>query len=351
VFRSGRRPRVRTTLPEGPSPVITLDHITKTFPATRKHPAVTALHDVSVTVERGQVMGVVGPSGSGKSTLARIVNLLERPTAGTVVVDGLELTGLGRADLISARRRIGMIFQQFNLLDSRTSLGNVELPLQLAGVGRAERRARATELLERVGLQDKLHAHPAQLSGGQRQRVAIARALAPRPAVLLCDEATSALDPESTASVLGLVREVTDELGLTTVLITHEMEVVKRVCDAVTLLEGGRVVDAGALSEVVVRPHSPLATRLLPPTRVADTTDPVVEVTVGGAGGDAVVTDLIRRYAVDVAVVGGSVETLGGVRFGRLQLRVDGEPEEVRQALEWLAAVTAPRLHAVGEVA
>ncbi len=331
--------------------MITLDHITKIFPATRKHPPVTALDDVSVTVERGQVMGVVGPSGSGKSTLARIVNLLERPTSGTVVVDGLELTALGRADLISARRRIGMIFQQFNLLDSRTALGNVELPLELAGVGRAERRARAAELLERVGLADKLYAHPAQLSGGQRQRVAIARALAPRPAVLLCDEATSALDPESTASVLGLIREVTDELGLTTVLITHEMDVVKRICDAVTLLENGRVVDAGPLSDVVERPHSPLATRLLPPTGVGGTTDPVVEITVGGDGGDTVLTELIRRFAVDVSVVGGSVEHLGGVRFGRLQVRVDGEPEEVRQALAWLATRTGPQLHVVGEVA
>src|SRR5690606_17945197 len=186
--------------------------ISKTFPGTRRRQPVTALDDVSLTVERGQVMGVVGPSGSGKSTLARIVNLLERPTSGTVTVDGVELTALSAGRLNEARRTIGMIFQQFNLLDSRTALANVELPLELAGVGRAERRARATELLERVGLADKLGSHPAQLSGGQRQRVAIARALAPRPKVLLCDEATSALDPVSTTSVLELLRDLTDEL-------------------------------------------------------------------------------------------------------------------------------------------
>jgi D-methionine transport system ATP-binding protein len=316
--------------------VITLEHLSKSFPATRRTAEVTALDDVNLAVGRGQVMGVVGPSGSGKSTLARCVNLLERPSTGTVVVDGQELTALPPAELNRARRRIGMIFQQFNLLDSRTCLGNVELPLQLAGVGREERRTRATALLERVGLSDKLHVHPAQLSGGQRQRVAIARSLANDPTVLLCDEATSALDPAATESVLSLVRDLTDELGLTTVLITHEMDVVKRACDAVTVLEQGRVVDSGLLREVPGRPHSPLATRLLPPRVPADSTDPVVEVTVGD-GQDHVITDLVRRYAVEVAVVGGSVESLGGVRFGRLQLHLNGSPHEVRAALDHLA--------------
>jgi D-methionine transport system ATP-binding protein len=331
--------------------LITLSNISKTFPGARRRDPVTALDDVSLTVERGQVMGVVGPSGSGKSTLARIVNLLERPTSGTVTVDGVELTALSAGRLNEARRTIGMIFQQFNLLDSRTALANVELPLELAGVGRAERRARATELLERVGLADKLGSHPAQLSGGQRQRVAIARALAPRPSVLLCDEATSALDPASTTSVLALLRELTDELDLTTVLITHEMDVVKRVCDHVTLLEGGRVVDSGALGDVVRRPQSPLATRLLPHPQ-APVGEPVVEVTVGGADHDLVLTELIRRFDVRVAVLAGSVETLGDQRFGRLQLRVDGAPETVREALDYLAQATPEReLELTGAVA
>ena len=238
-----------------------------------------------------------------------------------------------------------MIFQQFNLLDSRTALANVELPLELAGVGRAERRARAGELLERVGLADKLGSYPSQLSGGQRQRVAIARALAPRPKVLLCDEATSALDPVSTASVLALVRTLTDELDLTTLLITHEMDVVKRVCDHVTLLEHGRVVDSGALGDVVARPESPLATRLLPHPG-APAGQQAVEVVVGGDSPDTVLTDLIRRYDVHVTVVGGAVETLGGERFGRLQLRLDGSPDEVRGALDHLAAHQRPTTEA-----
>ncbi|MGD8201744.1 methionine ABC transporter ATP-binding protein [Ornithinimicrobium sp. W1679] len=317
--------------------MITLQHISKTFPARRRSPAVTALDDVSLSVERGQVMGVVGPSGSGKSTLARVVNLLERPSAGTVTVDGVELTALRPHELDRARRRIGMIFQQFNLLDSRTARGNVELPLELAGVGTRERRARAAELLERVGLGDKVDAHPAQLSGGQRQRVGIARALAPRPTVLLCDEATSALDPVSTSSVLALLRTLTDELDLTTVLITHEMDVVKRACDRVTLLEAGRVVDSGALGDVVRWPSSPLATRLLPPP-AAPGGEQVVEVVVGATEHDTVLTDLIRLHDVRVAVLAGSVETLGDQRFGRLQLRVDGAPEQVRAALDHLAS-------------
>lgn len=316
--------------------MITLDHLGKTFPATRRQGAVTALEDVSLTVDRGQIMGIVGPSGSGKSTLARIINLLEWPTTGTVRVDGEELTALPTRALNRARRGIGMIFQQFNLLDSRTALANVELPLELAGVCAGERRRRATELLDRVGLSDKLGSYPSQLSGGQRQRVAIARALAPRPRVLLCDEATSALDPESTASVLTLLRALTAELDLTTVLITHEMDVVKRVCDAVTLLEHGRIIDAGLLGEVVSAPHSPLATRLLPHPRPSGPDEQTVEVTLGGSGHDQVLTDLVRGYDVTLTVVGGAVETLGQERFGRLLLRVDGHPDTVRAATEFL---------------
>lgn len=321
--------------------MIHLAQVSKTFPASRRAPAVHALRDVSVQVESGQVMGIVGPSGSGKSTLARCINLLERPTSGTVTVDGTELTALSRTRLGEARRAIGMIFQQFNLLDSRTALGNVELPLELAGVGRAERRRRAGELLERVGLGQKVESHPAQLSGGQRQRVAIARALAPRPSVLLCDEATSALDDRSTQAVLGLVRDLTAELGLTTVLITHEMEVVKAVCDHVTLLEDGRVVDSGALSGLAARPDSPLAARLLPSLGAADGPG-VVEVTIAGAGADNVLTDLARRFPVDVQVLEAQVERFAGQRFGRLVLGLTGEPQAVAEATAYLQAHRTP---------
>lgn len=314
--------------------MITLSHVSRTFPANRRHAAVHAVDDVSVHVERGQVMGIVGPSGSGKSTLARCINLLERPDTGSVVVDDLELTALKGSDLNSARRRIGMIFQQFNLLDSRTALGNVELPLELAGMGRTERRARAGQLLERVGLADKLGQHPGQLSGGQRQRVAIARALAPSPSVLLCDEATSALDSAATDSVLSLLRELTDELGLTTVLITHEMGVVKRSCDAVILLEDGRVVDSGRLDEVASRPESALAARLLPPPPPVEGAD-IIDIVIGGEGEETVMSRLVRDFGVDVEVVGGGVEHLAGLRCGRLQLRLHGAAADIDAARSW----------------
>jgi D-methionine transport system ATP-binding protein len=321
--------------------LITLDHITKVFPGTRSTAAVSALQDVSLHVPTGEVMGVVGPSGSGKSTLVRCVNLLERPTSGTVVVAGQELTALSHSEVRAARRRIGMIFQHFNLLDSRTAGANVEHPLQLAGVPQTQRRARAAELLALVGLADKRDTHPRQLSGGQKQRVAIARALAAEPAVLLCDEATSALDPTTTGQVLDLIRRLTAELGLTTLLITHEMDVVKRVCDSVTLLERGRVVDSGRLADVVRRPDSVLATHLVPaPASTGEPQGaPVVEVVVGGPEGErSVLSDLVRRFDIDVDVVAGSVETIGGQRFGRLRISLHGDTDSVRGAIAHLSA-------------
>jgi D-methionine transport system ATP-binding protein len=303
---------------------------------------VRALDGVSISVPAGDVVGVVGPSGSGKSTLARCVNLLERPDAGRVVVDGQDLTALDAGRLRTARRSIGMVFQHFDLLGSRTALGNVALPLELAGVGRRERETRAGELLERVGLADKKASRPSQLSGGQQQRVAIARALAARPSVLLCDEATSALDPGSTAGVLALVRELRDELGLTVVVVTHEMDVVRAACDSAVLLEHGRVVDEGRLADVAARPGSPLATRLLPaparpPVRPGSA---LLQLVVtdgwggqdgpdgGGGPGEAVMTSLVREHGLDVAVVGGRVETLGGRRAGHLLLEVAGGAAE-----------------------
>lgn len=331
-----RQPAVQPVPPE-----LAVCSVTKHFETRRGR--LKVLDRVSLSVQRGEFLCLLGPSGCGKSTLFNIIAGLEEPDSGEVLVEGEPISGPGPDRVV--------VFQDGALFPWLTALGNVEFGLSLQNIPRAERRERALAALDMVRLARFRDAYIHELSGGMRQRVAIARALAPRPAVLLCDEATSALDPESTASVLGLIREVTDELGLTTVLITHEMDVVKRICDAVTLLENGRVVDAGPLSDVVERPHSPLATRLLPPTGVGGTTDPVVEITVGGDGGDTVLTELIRRFAVDVSVVGGSVEHLGGVRFGRLQVRVDGEPEEVRQALAWLATRTGPQLHVVGEVA
>ena len=320
--------------------MIDLHDVRKVFPARRRSGEVVAVDGVTLQVEAGEFAGVVGPSGSGKSTLVRLVNLLERPTSGSVTVDGRVLTELPDDQVRQARRSIGMVFQHFELLDSRTAAGNVEHPLELAGVGRAERRRRAVELLDLVGLGERADAHPGQLSGGQKQRVAIARALAGRPTVLLCDEATSALDQASTTGVLELLRRVRSELGLTVLLITHEMAVVKAVCDSAVLLERGRVVDSGRLSEVLTREHSPLSDALLPaPLADADAGHDRVlpRVTVTDRTPETVVLQtLVGQLGLAVEVAGGSVETVAGGRYGRLLLRATGDLTRLDGALRGL---------------
>ncbi|WP_245993171.1 methionine ABC transporter ATP-binding protein [Xylanimonas allomyrinae] len=286
--------------------------------------AVTALAGIDLTVRAGEIHGVVGRSGAGKSTLIRCLTLLERPTAGTIEVDGVELTALGERQLRSARRRIGLVFQHVNLLDSRTIAGNVAYPLQIAGVGRRERAARALELLDLVGLADRADAHPAQLSGGQRQRVGIARALAVQPAVLLCDEPTSALDGATTRQILSLIRDLRDRLGISVLVITHEMSVVRQVCDTVTLLDGGLVAEHGPVAEAAGRPGTRLARALIP----------VPDLPVGGERAlldvgfstERTPTAHVLRAVADlgaaVEVAAGTIETIAGRQVGRLQLDV-----------------------------
>ncbi|MGR6327560.1 methionine ABC transporter ATP-binding protein [Sphingomonas sp. XXL09] len=232
-----------------PAPIIQLDRVSKRFPD-----GTAALVDVSLAVPRGAMFGIIGRSGAGKSTLLRLINGLEQPSAGTVTVDGVSLAGADGATVRTVRRRAAMIFQSFGLLANRTVAANVALPLELARIPHAERHERTAALLARVGLTDKANAHPARLSGGQRQRVGIARALATRPDILLCDEATSALDPETTRSVLGLLRELNQELGLTVVLITHEMAVIRAVCDRVAVLDAGRLVESGTTDAMLADP-------------------------------------------------------------------------------------------------
>ena len=216
---------------------------------------VEALKNVSLTINDGDIYGIIGMSGAGKSTLVRCINMLERPTQGSVLIDGCDIGSLNGAQLREKRRNITMIFQGFNLLMQRTCLKNVCFPLELAGVGKHEAKARAYELLETVGLPDKANAYPAQLSGGQQQRIAIARALATNPKVLLCDEATSALDPNTTHSILGLIKDINEKLGITVIIITHQMSVVEEICGKVAILDGGSVVEEGAVSEVFSAPR------------------------------------------------------------------------------------------------
>ncbi|MCQ4082716.1 ATP-binding cassette domain-containing protein [Streptomyces sp. RB6PN25] len=295
-----------------------------------------ALDGVDLHVREGEVYGVLGRSGAGKSTLIRCVNMLERPTSGTVEVDGQDLTALAgrgrrsRAELRAARSRIGMVFQHFNLLSSRTVQGNVELPLEILGVTGQERARKARELLDLVGLTDKAKAYPAQLSGGQKQRVGIARALAGDPKVLLSDEATSALDPETTRSILQLLRDLGRHLGLTVLLITHEMDVVKAVCDSAALMKAGRIVESGTVTELLATPGSELAQELFPvggePSGEGRT---VVDLTFHGeAATEPVISRLSRTYNVEVSILGAAIETFGGRQVGRMRIELPGRFEE-----------------------
>jgi len=244
-------------VPSEGRPMIRLSELNKVFRG--QIGSTTVLKDVNLEVKAGQIFGVIGASGAGKSTLIRCVNLLERPTSGNVTMAGRDLTALSEQDLVQARREIGMISQHANLLSSRTVFGNVALPLELIQTPRQELQTRVEALLERVGLQDRRNFYPAQLSGGQQQRVTIARALANRPKVLLCDEATSALDPATTRSILDLLRSLNQELGLTILLITHEMNVVRSICDEVVILDRGTIVEQGTVHEIVLHPQTPLA--------------------------------------------------------------------------------------------
>jgi len=317
--------------------MISLSSVTKTFGAAAN--TVRALDDVSLDVDRGEIFGVIGQSGAGKSTLIRAVNLLERPDSGTVTVADRELTALSDRDLLHARREIGMVFQQFNLLDSRTVRGNVELALEVLGVNRRERASRTNEILELVGLGHKAQQYPAQLSGGQKQRVGIARALASRPRVLLSDEATSALDPETTDSILQLLRRLNRELGLTILLITHEMDVVKSICDSAALMSGGRILEQGRLVDLLAKPGSQLARGLFPLGELPEGNSTVIDVTfVGLTSERPVVAQLARTHQLDVGLIGAAMETIGGAQSGRTRLELPGTIEEHTAAINDLRA-------------
>ncbi|BFV55811.1 ATP-binding cassette domain-containing protein [Kitasatospora sp. CMC57] len=311
--------------------MITTKDLTKVYRTRGRE--VTALAGVDLHVREGEVYGVVGTSGAGKSTLIRCVNMLERPSSGSVTVNGVELTALpgteqrAGAELRAARRRIGMVFQHFNLLASRTVQQNVELPLEIVGLDRTERRRKAGELLELVGLADKARAYPGQLSGGQKQRVGIARALAGDPKVLLSDEATSALDPETTRSILALLRDLNQQLGLTVLLITHEMDVIKSVCDSAALMRGGRVVEAGRLTDLLATGNSELARELFPLGEFGSghPGHTVLEITFqGDTSARPFVSLLARTYQIDINILGAAVETIGGRMVGRMRVELPG---------------------------
>ncbi|WP_420174680.1 methionine ABC transporter ATP-binding protein [Luteococcus sp. OSA5] len=286
---------------------------------------VVALDDVNLTVRKGQIFGILGRSGAGKTTLLRCLNHLEPVSSGTITVNGTNWSTLSNQQLRSARRQMGTIFQHFNLLGSRTVAGNVAFGLELAGAAKDTIGPKVGELLELVGLPDKAGAYPSQLSGGQKQRVGIARALATDPQVLLMDEATSALDPTTTEQILDLVKSLRDRMGLTVLLITHESDVVRRICDAAALMEDGRVVEQGDLLNLVADPNSRIADQLIPLGRAnEELTGPSQLLSFVNQGiSDPVLSHFTRETGIDVSILGGSVEQIAGRKVGRLRVSFD----------------------------
>ena len=310
--------------------MITLTGLTKEFAGT------TALDGIDLRVDAGLIHGIVGRSGAGKSTLIRCLTGLERPTSGTVEIDGVDVTGLRGAALRKARRNIGMVFQHAELLSAKTALQNIAHPLLVAGVPKKDAFAKAESLLGRVGLEGRGNSYPAQLSGGQRQRVGIARALAADPQILLCDEPTSALDTTTTAQILGLIRQLRDELGITVLIITHEMSVVREICDSVTLLADGKNMKTGRLRDILADPSSPLAKELIPlpsaPLPQEGEERRTLEVSLAGTSASELFA-LADSAGVPIAEVqAGTLETIDGLEVGRLRVRGADDPATQRLA-------------------
>lgn len=331
--------------------MIHLEKVSKIFPTGSGE--VRAVREVSLDIKQGEIFGIIGFSGAGKSTLVRCINLLERPTEGTVTVDGTELTGLDEKQLREVRRKIGMIFQHFNLLCSRTVYDNIAFPLKKSKLSKEEKHQKISSLLELVGLSDKKDAYPSQLSGGQKQRVAIARALANDPKVLLCDEATSALDPQTTKSILHLLKQVNETLGITIVVITHEMAVVKDICDRVAIMELGRVVEEGTTEDVFVHPKEKVTRDFI---GTASNVDKIYELIDQGNdltklekgekmvmltysannAGTPVISYLAEAFNVTANIIYGNIDILKGKTIGKLVVTLSGEPENLEKALAYI---------------
>jgi D-methionine transport system ATP-binding protein len=331
--------------------MIVLENVSKTFETEER--IVEAVRDVSLTVERGEVYGIIGFSGAGKSTLVRCINLLERPTAGSVYVNGVNLTGLPERELRRTRKKIGMIFQQFNLFASRTVAQNIAYPLKYGELSKRQISDKVQELLSFVGLEDKEHDYPSQLSGGQKQRVAIARALANDPGILLCDEATSSLDPQTTLSILKLLKDLNTKLGITIVVITHEMQVVKEICDRVAIMENGCVVEEGDVFSVFADPKKQITRDFIDTT---SNLSKIRELIARGASivqlkpgecivklkyleknvSEALISTISRQFGIDANIIFGDIELLGDVPIGGLILVVSGRREDIDGALAFL---------------
>lgn len=324
--------------------MIEIKNLSKTFKTADS--SLDALKNVSLTINDGDIYGIIGMSGAGKSTLVRCINMLERPTEGQILIDGVDMGSLSSRQLRDARRNITMIFQGFNLLMQRNCLKNICFPLELEGMKKEDAKNRALELLEIVGLPDKAKAYPAQLSGGQQQRIAIARALATNPKVLLCDEATSALDPNTTHSILNLIRDINKKLGITVIIITHQMSVVEETCNRVAILDNGTVVEQGEVSTVFAHPQSAAAKRLVFPDASDEIFAPASDehrIRVVFNGAFATNTPLITKMAMDEGIaaniLAASTRCIGDKVYGNMLLGIPGGDNELERASKYLQSM------------
>lgn len=328
--------------------MISVQHVKKIFPA--KSGTITAVNDVNLEIKEGEIFGIIGYSGAGKSTLIRLFNGLEKPTDGSLLIGGKDITKIKGKELRLARREIGMIFQHFNLLWSRTVRGNIAFPLEIAGVPKEKRDARVKELIQLVGLEGKEDAYPSELSGGQKQRVGIARALANHPKVLLCDEATSALDPETTDAILDLLVDINRKFGLTIILITHEMHVIRKICHRVAVMEKGRIVETGPVLDVFKNPQQPITKRFVGQVTEAEETKEtiahllekyksgkIVKLSfVGEVAEEPIISTLIKEQSITVNILHGNISQTQNGAYGSLYIHIDGTDERVREAIEFL---------------
>lgn len=311
---------------------------------------VVALDGVSLHVKKGEIFGIIGLSGAGKSTLVRCINMLERPTSGTVEIDGIDMGSLSPSQLRVARREIGMIFQHFNLLWSRTVYGNIAFPLEIAGYPEEKIRKRVMELLDLVGLTDKVNAYPSQLSGGQKQRVGIARALANNPKVLLCDEATSALDPQTTQSILELLKDINQKFNLTIVIITHEMNVIKEICDTVAVIENAKIVESGPVIEVFTKPKTPTARRFINTVINIDVPEAVVlrqnnsgrlvRITfLGEVASQPILSNLVSDFNLKTNILYGNIDHIKDQIVGTLTVQLLGDEADIDKGIAYLKSL------------
>lgn len=319
--------------------IISIRNLTKTF--LTKSGDVTALKDIDLDIKRGEVFGIIGLSGAGKSTLVRCMNLLEKPTQGKVFLDGVDLCTLPNKQLLKARRSMGMIFQSFNLLMQSTALKNICFPLEISGVDKKEAEKRARELLDIVGLSDKEKAYPAQLSGGQKQRIAIARALATNPKVLLCDEATSALDPTTTRSILSLLKEINQKLGITIVVITHEMSVIEEICQRVAIIDSSKIVEMGRVDDIFVRPQSAMAKKLIFPDGKSDAQFKGKKclriVFDGNSSFEPVIGNMILECQSAVNILFADTKNIDGKAFGQIVVQLPENERAIKRMYSYLS--------------